>query len=93
MILLLHQSKESKYKYSTKVLNPNGTNTYIKADTFLKKLIQINQKDIPIYIGFLKFYSEIICDPRVNTYSLIFISDLSKDDEKRAFYITILKMI
>lgn len=65
---IAHQSKESKYKYLTKVLNPNGINTYIKADTFLKKINTNKSKSYySIYIDSLKFYSEIICDPRVNT--------------------------
>jgi ribosomal protein S18 len=61
---ITHQSEESKRKYVDKVLNPNGINDFIKADTFLKR----NNRRINItyysrYIDMFKFYSDIICNP------------------------------
>jgi hypothetical protein len=62
---IAHQSKESKDRYRNKILKPKGINQYIKVKTFLTK---INKKEnisyYSIYINAMKFYSEVICDPR-----------------------------
>ena len=61
---IAHQSKESKHKYQTKVLTPNGINSYIKADTFLKRIKASRSiKYYSLYIESIEFYSEIICNP------------------------------
>ncbi|MDQ7085201.1 MAG: hypothetical protein Q9M36_09845 [Sulfurovum sp.] len=62
---IAHQSKESKDKYQNKVLRPIGINQYIKVTTFLlRRNRQQNISYYSIYINAIKFYSEIICDPK-----------------------------
>jgi len=61
---IAHKSEESKSQYIKHVLEPSGITTFIKVDTFLRK---INRKknitNYSIYIEILKFHSEIICNP------------------------------
>jgi len=62
---IAHQSEESKNKYIKKVLEPSGISTFIKVDTFLKKINrQRSISNYSIYIEVLRFHSEIICNPQ-----------------------------
>jgi len=62
---IAHQSKESKDKYQRNILRAKGINQYIKVKTFLGKMNSgENITYYTIYINAMKFYSEIICDPR-----------------------------
>lgn len=61
---IAHQSEESKYKYTHRVLKNQGINTFIKADTFLKRIKRNTTTSYySIYIENMKFNSEIICNP------------------------------
>jgi hypothetical protein len=61
---ITHQSEESKNQYIKKVLEPNGIPTFIKVDTFLKRINrQQSVSNYSIYIESLKFHSEVICNP------------------------------
>ena len=63
---IAHQSEESKSKYIKKVLVPSGISTFIKVDTFLKRISrQRSISNYSIYIEVLRFHSEIICNPQV----------------------------
>jgi len=61
---IAHKSEESKTKYIKNVLRANGINSFIKADTFLKKINKKKNKTYySIYIDNFIFYSDIICNP------------------------------
>lgn len=64
---IAHQSKESRNKFQIKVLAANGINSYIKADTFLRRINTNRSVNYySIYIEAITFYSEIICNPNPN---------------------------
>jgi len=61
-----HQSEESRNQYIKKVLEPSGVSTFIKVDTFLKRINrQRSISNYAIYIEALEFHSEIICNPEL----------------------------
>lgn len=62
---IAHQSEESRNQYIKKVLEPSGISTFIKVDTFLKKINrQRSISNYSILIESLQFHSEIICNPQ-----------------------------
>jgi len=59
-----HESEESKLKYKNNVLRAYNISTYIDINNFLSKTNKQHISYYSLYVNAIKFYSEVICDPR-----------------------------